>query len=155
MGVIIFLIGLVMFYVKWYSKWDTYKKIAFKGVLVYLSLGFSVIALVIFAETVSQMYEEQKTNTLAYRLEQVQRDANRGDYSSLLEDLNWYNDYEPDFDYLWERVEMYECMNRYFVSGRTAEYAERLCTLCRNPDYEVNRTYGDYFLKMAGLSETP
>ncbi len=156
MKVIIFVIVFaVMFYVKWFSKWDSYKKIAFKSVFVYLSLGVSLITLIIFVQTVSQVYEEQKFNTLAHRLELAQGDAGRGDYSSLLEDLSWHNDYEPDFDYLWERVEMYECMNRYFIYGRTQEDAKQLQTLCRNPDFEENQPYGEHFLKMAGLSEQP
>lgn len=163
---VLFLIvaALIAFYVYVYRTWDYKKKFNCKMALIYVSLGLFLLCLVIAVQTVGIVYEEEQSKTLAARTDRIQYEINRGDYSDLASSMQYDADYEPEFEYLWERLSMYECCNRYLIftkakerlpaegyEEKAGEYKEMLSALCENPKYAENKAYGEYYLRQAGL----
>lgn len=150
-------IGIGAFYTCVYRKFSYKAKFYFKMVWIYLSLvivAFSVTAVVY---SVKEAYESELDKSLSKRINWVQHYVTDGEYNDLAGTMELYQDYEPEFEYLWERVEMYECCNRYLIfaaegdTKEAEEYKNRLLSLAKNPDYRENAAYGKYFLKRAGI----
>lgn len=166
-GLILALAGAGAFYCFIFRDWDYKKKLTFKLVLAYISLSGLVLCLFAVIISIRDVYREEKDRSLSERLSGAAYEISEGDYSGLAMRMALDGDYEPEFDYLWERLEMYECCNRYLVykeaAGKTdasleaAEYAAKyegmLLSLCREPEYTENLPYAEYYLRQAGLWE--
>ncbi len=165
--VIILLILIAMFYFNIYLKWEYKKKLTFKLVFTYLTSAVLILQFIILFGIIFKIYEEEKDRTLAERAARVELYLNRGDYSALAGHMELNGNYEPEFEYIWERMEIYECSHRYLVfasaekNGRndnayaeyTLKYKNMLLSLCQDPDYQENTRYGEYCLKQAGLEK--
>lgn len=166
-GIIILLIGIAMFYFNVFIKWEYKKKLTFKLVFTYLTSAVFVLQLIILCGIIFNIFEEEKDRTSTERYARAESYINRGDYSSLAGLMEGNNNFEPEFEFIWERMEIYECSHRYLVfvsaekNGRNdSEYAEytlkyknMLLSLCKEPDYKENVKYGEYCLKQVGLEK--
>lgn len=70
-------------------------------------------------------------------------------------------DYEPEFDYLWERLQMYACRNRYRMyaaaeeressggefAGKARVWRQELIKLCTQPEYPENEAVAAFWLE--------
>ncbi len=158
--------GIAAFYIFIYRDFNDTKKFVFKSVCIYLSLIVTVFVVLITVWTVRDAVEEKKSDMLPTRLSYAERNAD--DYAWLVSEMKYERDFEPEFEYLWERAEMYESCYRYQIFAAAAEnmpseekiyaenaekYREMLLSLCKAPDYEKNIPYGEYFLRQAGLTD--
>lgn len=164
-GLLACVVAAVVFYLFVYRYWDYKKKFTCKSVLIYLSLGVFVLVLISAIVTVGMVYENEQDKTLAKRMDRVQYHISRGDYSDLAGNMAYEADYEPEFEYVWERLEMYETCSRYLVfsvaaqntgepgyADMAAEYEKELIALCSHPEYAENADYGEYYLRRAGIT---
>ena len=158
-GIIILLV-LIAIGISIYSKFNYWQKFTCKLIMIYCSLFLFVIILLATVFTVKDVAEELYDDTLSARLRHIQSAANREMNGWMGRTLELYKDYEPEFDYLWERSCMYEAANRVKVYKKAAERfpdgryerqhqeAEKLLhQLCDSPTYPENQPYGDYYLK--------
>lgn len=165
-GFLVVIAAMAAFYIYIYRHWDYKKKFTFKSVMIYVSLGILVLMVWILIGFVKEAAEEERYNMLESRLDRVRDLEGYADYSRLQDTMILYGDYEPEFEYAWERVEMYANYNQYLIFARAAEaglgegyetmaekYKEALLSLCLEPDYPKNIPYGEDFLKRAGLWE--
>ncbi|MBQ7780842.1 MAG: hypothetical protein IJ405_02295 [Lachnospiraceae bacterium] len=165
-GFLIVIAAIAAFYIYIYRHWDYKKKFNFKSVMIYISLGLLVLMIELVISFVMEAAEEERYNMLESRLDRVQYLEAYADYSQMQDILVLYDDYEPEFEYAWERVEMYANYNQYLIFRNAAEnglgeeyvamaekYREALLALCLEPDYPENIPYGEDFLKRAGLFE--
>ena len=164
MGFLIVIAAIVAFYIFIYMHWDYKKKFTCKSVMIYISLGILALVIWIVIVCVRDAAEEERYNMLETRLDRIRDLEGYADYSQMQDILVLYDDYEPEFEYAWERVEMYSNYNQYLIFRNAAEnglgeeyvamaekYRETLLTLCLEPDYPENIPYGEDFLKRAGL----
>ena len=165
--IIILLIGIAMFYFNIYVKWEYKKKLTFKLVFTYLTSAVLILQLIILCGIIFKIFAEEKDRTAGERYARAESYVNRGDYGTLAGVMEQNGNYEPEFEYIWERMEIYECSHRYLVfaaaeeNGRNdSEYAEytlkyknMLLSLCKAPDYKENVKYGEYCLKQVGLEK--
>lgn len=164
-GLLACVVAAVAFYLFVYRYWDYKKKFTCKSVLIYLSLGVFVLMLISAVTTVGMVYENEQDKTLAKRMDMVQFHISRGDYSDLAGNMAYEADYEPEFEYVWERLEMYETCGRYLVfsiaapktenpeyAGMAEKYEKELIALCSHPGYAENADYGEYYLRRAGIT---
>lgn len=165
-GFLIVIAAIAAFYIYIYRHWDYKKKFNFKSVMIYISLGLLVLMIELVISFVMEAAEEERYNMLESRLDRVQYLEAYADYSQMQDTMVVYGDYEPEFEYAWERVEMYANYNRYLIFREAAEnglgeehvamaekYREALLALSLEPDYPENIPYGEDFLKRAGLFE--
>ncbi|MGN0401765.1 MAG: hypothetical protein ACI4HQ_05840 [Acetatifactor sp.] len=159
----------ILIYLK-YRKWSFKKKFGFQMVLVNLMLP--VTAFMVFAAvfSVREAAENVRDNALSTRLEQTQFYENHtGEYYRCGNYLMLEQDYEQEFEYLWERLCMYETSHRYRVFSKAVEqldreenaderqklesmaerYGEQLRAFCKVPVYAQNLPYADYYLEQA------
>jgi hypothetical protein len=152
------------FYVYIYRKWDYKKKFVFKTVLVYLSLACTIIWISALITTIVDVVEQEQDRMLESRLERAEGTAWRGDYGWMADHMDMDQDYEPEFEHLWERLYMYNGSKRYIIfraaseaglgeayEQRAAEWEERLLKVCTCPEYEENIPYGKAFLEQAEI----
>lgn len=164
-GVLVILAGIAAFYVYVYRKFTDTQKLNFKIVAVYVSALLFLLVVSVVVASVKMAYENEQDRTVAVRMKDVEFDLSRGDLASLPQRMQSYKDYEADFEYIWERLEMYECSNRYLVYERAAQntgdeqyqlmaqtYREQLLALC-NPEYGQNADYAAFYLRRAGISK--
>ena len=167
-GLIIFIALVAIFYFHVYRKWDYKKKFTCKTVLIYLSLMCTVLWASFLITTIADVVESEQDKMLVSRLERAQGSAWRGDYGWLADHMDLDGDYEEEFEYLWERLYMYNASRRYIIFQASSkaglgeeydEYAamweERLLKVCMQPEYEENIPYGQMFLEQAGIEEMP
>lgn len=164
-GFLGFVAGIAAFFILVYRKWNDTKKFVFKSVCVYLSLIVTVFTVWMAVWSVREAVEKKKSDMLPSRLLYAERNAD--DYAWLVFEMKYERDYEPEFEYLWERAGMYQSSFYYRIFAAAAEnmpeegsyeayaekYREMLFSLCTAPDYEENIPYGEYFLKQTGLTE--
>lgn len=166
--IVIFLIlaATLAFYGYVYSHWNYRKKYTFKTVMIYVSLGMLVLNAGMLISYIRDAAEEEKYYMLQSRLNRVMTQEGEADYVSMQDTMMLYYDYEPEFEYAWERLEMYAVYNRYRIFQKAAkeelgelyaqkaeDYKEALLVSCSEPDYTVNIRYGEDFLKRAKLWE--
>lgn len=165
-GFLVVIAAIAAFYIYIYRHWDYKKKFNFKSVMIYISLGILVLMIELVISFVMEAAEEEEYNMLETRLDRIRAEEGYADYSRMQDTMVLYGDYETEFEYAWERVEMYANYNRYLIFREAAEkglgeeyaamaakYREALLTLCLDPDYPENIPYGEDFLKRAGLFE--
>lgn len=158
--------GIAAFYFYIYRGFTDSQKLNFKIVAVYVSALLLLLSVSMAFFSVKLAYENEQAGTVAMRMKNVQFYLSRGEFSSLAVNMRDTKSYEADFEYVWERLEMYECCNRYLVYEQAAqntgkaEYAEaaakyrdQLLSLCRNAEYPENNDYGAYYLRRAGISQ--
>lgn len=157
----------VWFYLCVYRKWGYYGKFVFKSILLVHTLVYTVILIFSMFYTVPMIYEEQKANKVSSRLERIQYIMNKGDYCEVANVMDLYENYEKEFDYIWERLRLYACYEQYLVFKGATEnapenenYSEGLQTytsmleeLCNNLEFDENEIYADYYLEETGLLE--
>ena len=156
--------AILAFFVYVYRFWDYKKKFTFKSVMIYISLGIFVLVVLSTATTVTMVLEEEQDKTLSARMRGLQYELSHADYSSIAFNMKYDADYEPEFEYLWEQLRMYEYSNRYQVfkaageelgqneyTERAAVYEQKLKELCTNPEYAENADLGVFLLKRAGM----
>jgi len=166
-----FLIGLVIlcfaFYRAVYKGWSFKGKLIFKIVLLCLTVFFTVLMVIMVIWSVKGAFEEEKDKSLANRLMMTEREAADGSYTDMAFWLNNDMDYEPEFDYMWERLQMYASYNRYVVfsaaeerdalagefAGKAEYYKNEFIRLCENPVCPENEEFGKYYLKQKGLAD--
>lgn len=162
---LIFIIVIIaVFYIKVYREWNYNRKFVFKSVLIYLGLGFTALMLFATVAAVGGVIENQREKMLPTRLEYAEHDIERSDYTGAANYMVYSNSYEEEFEYIWERVSMYECCLRYrfFAAAdekemgseytkKAKEYEKLLSELCGSPEYSKNIPYGEYFWEQAGL----
>lgn len=163
MQMLFVLIYVVLWVVNWYSnKLGYYQKFAVKSILAWLSVGFFGLSLLMAVATIQMSYEEIMDHDLSSRLERVESSLMRGDFDHAQMVLELYDCYEPEFDYAWEQVDMYELYNRYLIFTQAAaneadqemkgrfevkaqEMKETLIALCQNSTEEKNALYAEYY----------
>ena len=69
------------------------------------ALSFLLVVSVAVA-SVKMVYENEQDRSVAVRMKDVEYDLSRGDLASLPQRMQSYKDYEADFEYIWERLEM-------------------------------------------------
>ena len=157
-GIIIFLIIAVCFYGYIYRNWKNKTKRTFKIVICVISLSFTVMLVFLNVASAGDLYENERARSLSGRMDAVLYDLSKNDYKYTIFNLQYDHDYEEEFEYIWERCEMYMARNRYELYRVAAEndtsyqekadpWREKLYDLCNNPDYSENRQYGSYFLE--------
>lgn len=164
-----FVIGLIIvcvaFYRFIYKGWSFKGKLIFKIVLFCLTMFFTVLMVILLIGTVKGAFEAEKDKSLSTRLSVAEYDANIGKYTDMAFWLNNDMDYEPEFDYMWERLQMYASYNRYVVfsaaeeredlagefTGKAEYYKNEFIRLCANPTYPENEEFGEYYLEQKGL----
>jgi hypothetical protein len=165
-AVIFVIVGMIAFFLRIYSNWNYKQKFTFKSVCIYISLGVLLLMICSAFYTVGLVYENEQDRMLPSRLSSIRYTADRGEYMWLAEYMDYDKDYEPEFEYLWERLEMHDCCYAYLIyhtaAGRFPDnqkfaeqeqkYREKLISLCNSPCYQENAPYGEYFLNRAGLS---
>lgn len=163
MQMIFVLIYVVIWIVNWYAnKLGYYQKFAVKSVLAWLSVGFFGISLLVAVASIQMSYEEIMDHDMSYRLERVESSLMRGDFDHAQTVLELYDCYEPEFDYAWEQVDMYQLYNRYLIYVKAAEeetdadmklrfeekakeMKDTLIELCQNSTLEKNKLYAEYY----------
>lgn len=166
MGIIIFIALVAAFYSYKYRKWDYKKKFTCKTVLIYFSLVCTAFWAWYTVVTVVDVVDSEQRKMLASRLERAEGSAWRGDYGWMADHMDLDQDYEEEFEYLWERLYMYTGSRRCIIfdaardaglgeayEQKAAEWEEKLLKVCRAPKYEENIPYAEAFLKMAGITE--
>lgn len=164
MGLIIFVALVFGFYHCFYKKWNYIAKFTFKSVMIYITLGMTVLMMFAVIGMVKEAVEAINADTPEYRLGRIYAAEGYGDLKQVADLLVLYEDYEPEFEYAWERVTMNEVFNRYmvFLSAKEAGldeeyqameecYRAELLKICKSPVYEENIPYAQDFLKRAGL----
>lgn len=166
--IVIFLIfaATLAFYDYVYKHWNYRKKYTFKTVMIYVSLGMLVLNAGMLISYIRDAAEDEEYYMLQSRLNRVMALEAEADYGSMQDTMQLYYDYEPEFEYAWERLEMYAVYNRYQIFQKAAEnelgelyvqkaeaYKEELLSSCLEPDYTVNIRYGEDFLRRAKLWE--
>ena len=162
---LIIIVMIILAFRRWvYSKQDENIKLAIKAGLVYISGIFLLFMLWATFSTIEDVYDEEQSRTLAHRLDRVDYAFTRGSIDSLRDYMKWDKNYEDEFEYAWERMEMYECSNYYLVyekaaerlggeyTGKAEEYENFLKKMCMDPDYPQNTSYAEYFLQYTGLN---
>lgn len=165
-GIIFFIALVTAFYFGIYKKWDYKKKFTCKTIFIYFSLVCAVLWASFLVKTIADVVESEQYKMLASRLERAQGCAWRGDYGWLADHMDLDRSYEDEFEYLWERLYMYDGSKRYTIfhaaskaglgeeyDNRAAMWKERLEEVCLQPEYEENISYGKAFLEQAGIWE--
>ncbi len=165
-GLIIFIALVAMFYFHIYRKWDYKKKFTCKTIFIYFSLVCTVFWASFLIKTIADVVESEQYKMLASRLERAQGCAWRGDYGWLADHMDLDRSYEDEFEYLWERLYMYNSSKRYIIFHAASEaglgeaydmhaekWEERLMKICSQPEYEENISYGKAFLEQVGIWE--
>lgn len=163
-GLLLVAVACIAFYIYIYKNWDYKKKFVFKTIMIYLSLGILLLMVWLVVVFVKDAAEEEKADMIETRMERIRYLEGCADYFQMQDALKLYDDYEPEFEYAWERVQMYANCNRYLIFAAAEEaglgeeyhlmaekYKEALLSLGLYPDYQQNLPYGEYFLKRAGL----
>lgn len=158
--------GLAAFYFFIYRGFTDSQRLNFKLVAVYVSALLLLASIGMAVFSVKLAYENEQARTVAARMKLVQSYLSEGEFASLAETMQYSESYEADFEYVWERLEMYECCNRYLVYERAAqntgeaeyvqaaaEYREQLLALCGNTEYPENNDYALYYLQRAGIED--
>lgn len=154
-----------LFYKKFYTKWSYYGKFIFKAVLLCLTAVPLMVMLVGAITMIPDVYEGEKDKQVPARLESMEGTMNDGRYYEVADRMELFRNYEEEFDYVWERLQMYACYNHYVMYERALErepenkaYAEeleqyktRLYELCRNPEFAENDLYAEHYIEEAGL----
>lgn len=164
-----FVIGLLIvcaaFYVYIYRGWSFKGKLIFKSILLGITLFCTVLMVILLIWSVGNAFAAEKDKTLATRLETVEHGMSAGKYTDMAFWLNIDMDYEPEFDYMWERLQMYASYNQYLIFsaaeerdaladefwGKAEYYKSEFIKLCQNPDCEENEDFGEYYLEQKGL----
>lgn len=141
---------------------DYYKRLTVKAVLLYFALAFTVLMVSFTVFSVTETIEKEQDKMLPERLEFVRYTADKNDYGWLVDYMVGDQDYEEEFEYIWERAIMHECSIRYRIyvaaesEGLGGEYAElaaeyeaKMKEYCGNPEYPQNEPYGQYFMELA------
>lgn len=166
-----FLIGFIIvcyaFYRAVYKGWSFKGKLVFKIVLLCLTIFFTVLMVIMVIWSVKGAFEAEKEKSLANRLSMVERRGADGNYPDMAFRMNLDMDYEPEFDYMWERLQMYASYNRYVVfmaaeerealagefAGKAEYYKKECIRLCENPTCPENEEFGEYYLEQKGLAD--
>ena len=164
MGLLIFAALVFGFYHFFYKKWNYIAKFTFKTVMIYITMGITILMIYACIGMVKDAVEARNEDTPEYRLGRIQAAEGDADLKQMADLMVLYEDYEPEFEYAWERVTMSEVFNRYmlFLSAKEAGlgeeyetleeyYRTELLKLCQSPAYEENKLYAQDFLKRAGL----
>ena len=166
-GIILVVTACLLFYMH-FRKWSYKKKLAFKMLLANLLLLFTAFSVFAAVFSVKETAEYRKDSSLSNRLENTMY------FENDMERFAWYGgymamcqNYEEDFEYIWERLCMYNeshryrlfeaAMNRAEAEGRAEELrlyetrvqesGRRLERLCESHVYEENRPYAKIFLE--------
>lgn len=164
MGWLVVAAAIVAFYLYIYRKWDYKAKFTFKAVMIYLTLGMSVLTIIAVISMVGTAAENIRMDTPEYRMDRIESAEGYGDLLQMADTLILYNDYEPEFEYAWERVTMYAYYNRYIVFKEAVEsglgreyeeiafkYKEALFDICEEPAYDENIPYAQDFMERVGM----
>lgn len=159
-GFILFLAGITAFYLLVYKKWELKRKFTFKVVSVHLLLGVTLLMIFATVSTITQVAENEQYRMLENRLARAEDTARRRDYYWMADNLQMDMDYEEEFEYLWERLMMYNACNRYLIFNaadqrglgeaygeKARDYEQLLREIAENPSYEVNVPYGKEFYR--------
>lgn len=164
-----FVIGLLIvcaaFYIYIYRGWSFKGKIIFKSILLGITLFCTVLMVILLIWSIGGTFASEKDKTLATRLNTVERDVNNGMYTDMAFWLDIDMDYEPEFDYLWERLQMYASYNQYVIFaaaqereeladefvGKAEYYKNEFIKLCQNPACAENEEFGEFYLEQTGL----
>lgn len=163
----ILIIGIVWFYFKIYGKWGYYGKFICKAIILSYVLLHTVLFMIGTVSLIPKVYEEQKENAVSRRLEKVKQTMNKGNYCDVAAEMYLYDNYEPEFEFVWERLQMYACYEQYLVFKEAAvrepdnqdyangleRYETILYDVCQKPEYKENIVYGEYYLQEAGFSK--
>lgn len=163
---IIFIALAAAFYFHIYKKWNYKKKFTFKSILIYLSVICTVLYASFTIQTIVDVVESEQYKMLESRMERAVGSALRGEYDLLADHMDLYQDYEAEFEYLWERLYMYNGSRRYIIfraaseaglgeayTERAEEWKEKLLSVCGSPEYEENIPYAKAFLEQAGITQ--
>lgn len=109
---------------------------------------------------------EEANSSVESRLDEVNLELNTGDYYFAREELVDELCYEPEFEYAWERLLMYEAYKKYEIRRLALEaikeanedaermqnmqeeveiYKQELLNLCRNSKEDANKAYVQFF----------
>lgn len=164
--VIGFLIVCAAFYMYIYRGWSFKGKMVFKIILLGITLFCTVLMVILLIWSIGGTFASEKDKTLASRLNTVERDSNSGMYTDMAFWLDIDMDYEPEFDYMWERLQIYASYNQYVIfsaaeereelaeafAGKAEYYKGEFIRLCQNPLCAENEEFGKYYLEQKGLS---
>lgn len=164
MGWLVVAAAIVAFYFYIYRNWNYKVKFTFKAVMIYLTSGMLLLSIVAVISMVKDAAEESRMDSFEYRMDSIESAEGEGKFPQLADTLILYDDYEPEFEYAWERVLMYTYYNRYLVfkeaidagmgeayEAEALKYQEALFNICKEPTYDENIPYGQDFLERAGL----
>lgn len=159
-GIVIAVVGIAFFYFKVYQKWEYRARFGFKIVMIYLTLIGTFFGGGMAVWSVGDVLENEQSKLLASRLEFAKGTAEKNDYAWLAGFMEYDQDYEEEFEYLWERLVMYESSLQYRIysaaddAGLGEEYAKgadkyeaMMVEYCTNPTYKENAPYGELFME--------
>lgn len=160
-----FLIGAglvcVAFYYFFYRRMGYQSRLVFKSVLLGVTLLGTAASVFAFVWSIRESFGLEQDKTLAGRLSHVEYCANAAQYTDMAFWLNNDMDYEPEFDRMWERLQMYACRNRYLIyaaaeerescggefAGKAESWRQELIRLCTQPECPENEAFGMSFLQ--------
>lgn len=155
--------GLVCaaFYYFFYRRMGYKGRLIFKSVLLGVTLLGTAASVFVLIWSIRESFGLERDRTLAGRLSAVEYCANAARYTDMAFWLDNDRDYEPEFDYLWERLQMYACRNRYRMyavaeesescggefAGKAKAWRQELIKLCMQPEYPENEAVAAFWLE--------
>lgn len=148
-----------------YKKSETAQisiKITLISVLTFVLIGSGIY----FICSIVGVCVEEANNSVESRLAEVNLELNQGDYYFAREELVDGSCYEPEFEYAWERLLMYEAYKKYEIRRLALEaikeanedaermqnmqeeveiYKRELLDLCQNSKEDANKAYVQFF----------
>ena len=133
--------------------------IKFMNVIVTIQIiGTVLLFFVTSTLSIMDVMEVQGAKTVD-KMEDLSYEIESNNYTSMVNSMEFNRDYEPEFEYLWERCLMNTVSLRYKIYHAAAEkgagsefdalaeeYRQMVEDYCENPVYPENEPYGDYFM---------
>lgn len=128
------------------------------GVVFLVVLGLAIAS-------VNSSYSNIKEYDTSYRLSRAESHLARGDMGHTKNFLVLYDCYEPEFDYLWEQIDMHDLYSRYLIYVKAAEvetdlemkgrFAEKalqmkndLMKLCEGSTFDENKAMAEHYSRL-------
>lgn len=148
-----------------YKKSETAQisiKITLISVLTFVLIGSGIF----FICSIVGVCVEEANNSVESRLAEVNLELNQGDYYFAEKELIDGLCYEPEFEFAWERLLMYEAYKKYEIMKTALEAIEEaggdnermrimqeemdsceqeLLNLCQNSKEDANKAYVQFF----------
>lgn len=168
MGVLVFIaIVAALLYqgYQWLKKQSYLKRLTIKIILSNVALVMAGMGVILLVSCVVAVYTATNESSLPYRQMEVEDYLAQGDYYYADMTLRLGDDYEPVFDYAWERVAMYYTYDSYLLFNRALdneelspewsdifaqrkqEYEVQLRTICEKSQLEENQLYKEFYLR--------